>query len=47
MAKPTAIPAAGLFTGTPASIKAKEELDMDACEVDPLEDIISETILIV
>ncbi|GAI44530.1 unnamed protein product [marine sediment metagenome] len=45
--KPKAIPATGDFIGTPASIKAKEELDIEAILVEPFEDKISETIRVV
>ncbi len=42
-----AIPAAAFLIGTPASIKAREEDEIEAMEVEPLEEMISETILIV
>ena len=38
-----AIPATGAINGTPASIKDKVEPQTAACEVEPFEDIVSET----
>ena len=47
MINPIAIPAAGLFIGTPASNNANVEPQTDACEVEPLELKTSDTNLIV
>ena len=44
---PIAIPATGEEIGTPASIKASEEEQIEAIEVEPFEDKASETDLIV
>ena len=41
--KPIAIPATGALVGTPASIKAKEEPQTLAIELEPLDSVISET----
>ncbi len=41
------IPATCFFIGTPASIKAKDEEETAAIEVEPLEERISLTILMV
>jgi hypothetical protein len=42
-----AMPATGALKGTPPSIGASEDAQMDACEVEPFEAIDSETIRIV
>ena len=42
-----AMPAAGALIGTPASIRAKEAAETEAMEVEPLEERISVTTLIV
>ncbi len=42
-----AMPETGALRGTPASIKERVEPQTEAMEVDPLEDIISETSLMV
>ena len=47
LTKPMAIPETGALSGTPASIKERVEPQTEAMEVDPLEDIISETSLMV
>jgi hypothetical protein len=42
-----AIPATGAFTGTPASIKAKEPPQTDAMEEEPLDSVMSDSTRIV
>ena len=44
MTSPIAIPATGALIGTPASIKAKVEPQIDACEDEPLDSNTSLTI---
>ena len=41
--RPIAIPATGLLIGTPASISAKQEPQVEPMEVEPLEDKTSDT----
>ena len=41
--RPIATPATGFFMGTPASISARVLAQIEACEVEPLELITSET----
>ena len=44
--RPQEIPATGALIGTPASISARVEPQIEPCDVEPLEDRISETSLI-
>ena len=41
--RPQEIPATGAFSGTPASIKASVEPQIEPCEVEPFEESTSET----